>query len=138
MPQHEMPFNSDAAIDCFYDLPKFTQGYIEAMFFTEAHADNPELEHSTFDDLAPETLETIIADCKDFEETNERALSIADRRYAFTDERAGTDFWFTRNGHGAGFWDRGLGKVGDYLTAQSKPFGEITLYKGDDNKLYLA
>ena len=36
---------------------------------------------------------------------------------------AGHDFYLTREGHGAGFWDRGLGIVGDALTYLSKPYG---------------
>lgn len=32
----------------------------------------------------------------------------------------GHDFYLTREGHGAGFWDRGLGELGDYLTQISK------------------
>ena len=28
----------------------------------------------------------------------------------------GHDYLLTRDGHGAGFWDRGLGELGDYLT----------------------
>jgi hypothetical protein len=30
-------------------------------------------------------------------------------------EQAGIDFWLTRNRHGAGYWDRGLGITGDKL-----------------------
>ena len=48
----------------------------------------------------------------------------------------GHDFWLTRNGHGAGFWDRGLGEVGEWLTAMAKPSGECELYIGDDGRLY--
>jgi hypothetical protein len=32
----------------------------------------------------------------------------------------GHDFYLTREGHGAGFWDRGLGELGDYLTKIAK------------------
>ncbi len=39
-------------------------------------------------------------------------------------EQVGHDFNLTRNGHGAGFWDRGLDELGDRLTKASKPFGE--------------
>lgn len=48
----------------------------------------------------------------------------------------GHDFVLTRNGHGAGFWDRGLGDRGDRLTAACKPYGEWDLYPGDDGLLY--
>lgn len=36
---------------------------------------------------------------------------------------AGHDFSLTRNGHGAGFWDRGAGKAGEILTAAAKLYG---------------
>lgn len=39
-------------------------------------------------------------------------------------EQIGHDFTLTRNGHGAGFWDRGLGDIGKRLTEACKPFGE--------------
>ena len=40
-------------------------------------------------------------------------------------------------GHGAGFWDRGLGEVGDKLTALCRPYGEA--YVSFDPELeYLA
>ena len=39
-------------------------------------------------------------------------------------ELAGHDFALTRNGHGVGFWDRGLGEMGDMLTEECKPYGE--------------
>jgi hypothetical protein len=49
----------------------------------------------------------------------------------------GHDLWLTRNGHGAGFWDRGLGDVGDKLTAIAKRMGSKSLYVGDDGKIYI-
>jgi hypothetical protein len=48
--------------------------------------------------------------------------------------RAGHDFWLTRNGHGAGFWDRGLGELGDRLSEASKPHGEASLYVYSDGE----
>ena len=54
----------------------------------------------------------------------------------------GHDFWLTRNGHGAGFWDRDLGEVngkdlGDAVTEVCKTFGEKWPYVGDDKKIYI-
>lgn len=37
---------------------------------------------------------------------------------------AGHDLWLTSQGHGAGFWDRGLGELGDKLSTAS---GDSTL-----------
>lgn len=39
-------------------------------------------------------------------------------------EQLGHDLWLTRNGHGAGFWDRGLGEVGERLAAAARDMGE--------------
>lgn len=51
-------------------------------------------------------------------------------------DRVGHDFWLTRNGHGAGFWDRGLGELGDWLTQQCKLYGEASLWVGEDGRVY--
>ena len=38
-------------------------------------------------------------------------------------QQVGHDFWLTREGHGAGFWDRGNGPQGDRLTELAKAYG---------------
>lgn len=43
-------------------------------------------------------------------------------------DEAGHDFWLTRNGHGAGFWDGDYGDDGDALTEIAKRFREVNLY----------
>ena len=49
------------------------------------------------------------------------------------------DFWLTRNGHGAGFWDGDdPDALGAQLTAIAETFGEVDLYVGDDGKLYFS
>lgn len=53
-----------------------------------------------------------------------------------TPDMVGYDFYLARNGYGAGFWDRGLGELGRWLTAIAKPFGEASVYVGDDDNLY--
>lgn len=52
------------------------------------------------------------------------------------DEQVGHDFWLTRNRHGTGFWDRGLGELGRELTDLAHPYGEAHLYVGDDGQLH--
>lgn len=52
--------------------------------------------------------------------------------------QVGHDFCLTRNGHGAGFWDRGLGELGTRLTDACRPWGEQTGYIGDDGLLYIG
>ena len=43
-------------------------------------------------------------------------------------EQLGHDFFLTRNRHGAGFWDRGLGDLGQRLTEASHTYGETNYY----------
>lgn len=49
------------------------------------------------------------------------------------------DLWYTRNGHGVGFWDRGYEKeIGDKLTELAKDMGEEWAYVGDDGLIHLS
>lgn len=127
----------------YEDLSNFTRGYVDAIFFTEATPDNENLENKTYEDLAPETITKIIADCAGFDMSNTKLLNSAYSNSLgnYDAHQAGVDFWLTRNGHGAGFWDRGLGKLGDELSAAcgfKTNYGEVGLYLGDDGKLYLS
>ena len=77
--------------------------------------------------------------CNLSEEGKQDLLNQAYEHDGYDSDRAGIDFWLTRNGHGAGFWDRGLGEVGDQLTKKCDwqgKFGERNLYIGDDGKIY--
>ena len=50
---------------------------------------------------------------------------------------AGHDFWLTRNGHGAGFWDGDWpDEVGERLDKAAKKYGQVDLYVGDDGKIW--
>lgn len=94
------------------------------------------------DDLAPECLASMRADCEDFLGSNASDLAEYCERMRNEqwsgEERAGHDFWLTRNGHGAGFWDRGLGDLGGRLSAAAKVYGGCDLYPGDDGLIYGA
>jgi hypothetical protein len=114
------------------DFEKFKTAYILAMLWsstdesTEAGG-NPLDDNYSREDIDPETMEAIDADCVAF-------LSKADIS-EHGPELAGHDFWLTRNGHGAGFWD-GDWTNGDALTELSKEFGNLDPYVGDDGKIY--
>jgi hypothetical protein len=138
MPQFELDLGSREAFDRFFKLDAFTQSYIEAMYWTDCNCDSEELSEATFEELAPTALQTVIDDCADFQSANAPLLERArEAKDTYDDYQAGHDFWLTRNGHGCGFWDRGLGKVGDELTANSKPYGAVNLYRGDDGKVHV-
>ncbi|ERP95728.1 hypothetical protein Q669_29610 [Labrenzia sp. C1B10] len=135
----------------FQSLDSFTQGYIQALFFTEtepgtdADSHDPESQSSLpgdcgFDDFAAETLDAIKRDCAEFQKRHAPLLAKAyETRDTYTEEQAGMDFWLNRNGHGAGFWDRGLGEIGDALSNACDwrgAFGNRDVYLGDDGKVY--
>lgn len=66
------------------------------------------------------TLLEVICDCATFiAECSMASLLEIDGR----EREAGIDFWWTRNGAGAGFWD-GDWEQGDQLTALSHTFSE--------------
>lgn len=91
------------------------------------------------DDIAPEAAAEIGEDCEDFIAGNILYLRRALRHPGYTWESAGHDFWLTRCGHGAGFWDRGLpGNTGDRLSEASRIYGNIDPYAGDDGLIYIS
>jgi hypothetical protein len=112
-------------------LDLFTESYIEtALWSSTDDSDRPLDDNFDETDIAKETLDQMIEDCKDFQQANWSDIS-GDLR------RAGHDFWLTRNGHGAGFWDGDWpGEVGRRLTDNSKAYGSVTLYVGDDGKIH--
>ena len=73
-------------------------------------------------------------ECAEFQATHATLLSEA-YRDRYDASSAGHDFWLTRNHHGAGFWDRGLGEVGRKLTEAAHVYGDYDLYVGDDGKV---
>jgi hypothetical protein len=115
-------------------LDTFTRAYIECALWssTDEH-DEPMDSVFGIDDLADETLTAMVADCEAFQRNHADDLSTG------TLEQAGHDFWLTRNGHGAGFWDGDWANdVGRRLTDAAHVYGECTLYAGDDGRIYMG
>ncbi len=116
-------------------MDKFTQAYIECALWSSndnatEQGGEPLDTNYTLEDIAGETLARMISDCDSFMNAQWSLIS-SDL------ERAGHDFWLTRNGHGAGFWDGDWPEEdGKKLTEASKVFGEYDLYIGDDGKVY--
>lgn len=114
-------------------LDTFTTAYIEcALWSSTDDNDDPMDDNFTIDDIAPASLEKMIADCQAFQKENKD-------RIVHDLVRAGHDFWLTRNGHGAGFWDGDWDKRdGEILTYESKRFGTCDLMVGDDGEIYCS
>jgi hypothetical protein len=106
-------------------------GYVTCALWSSTTDDGTPMddEYDT-DDIASEALAEMRQDVEAF------ADSEADDLDGMDAGQAGHDFWLTRNHHGAGFWDRGLGERGDRLTAAAQSYGSVDLYVGDDGKIY--
>lgn len=111
-------------------------GYVEALLWTTSMSEEDDrslldLNYSP-DDLSHASDAAIVADIIDFVEGNAEDL------HGMNPGQAGHDFLLTRNGHGTGFWDRGLGDKGDRLADASRVYGETNAYIGDDDLVYVA
>jgi hypothetical protein len=109
------------------DLESFIDGYIECALWADCwpaendtDGESGGREHL---ELRDGVREAMAVDCIDF--YNHNLADLADYTMQGRPmDHAGHDFWLTRNGHGAGFWDRGLGAVGDRLTRAAKVYGD--------------
>lgn len=119
------------------DVDAFFDAYLEcALWSSSDQADNqggrPLDENCGSDDIHPDSLAEMRSECEDFISANTSDLLATGADAS----QMGHDFWLTRNGHGAGFWDRGYGAIGDRLSEASKVYGGVDIYVGDDGKLY--
>jgi hypothetical protein len=111
------------------NLDDFTRGYIRAaLWSTNDESDEsggvPLDENYGPEDLTVEALDKMIQDCDKFQQENSELLAQAGEP-----ARNGHDFWLTRNGHGAGFWDRGYPEaIGEALSDAARKAGEVDLY----------
>lgn len=124
----------------YHDLPdQFTRDYVEcALWSSNDNADDsggdPLDNNYSVSDIEDETIEDMILDCKEFQEANAADLALVAEV-----SHGGHDFWLTRNGHGAGFWDRKyrqppeIQDALDRLTEASRRFGEYNLWVDKDD-----
>ena len=124
----------------------FFDAYVEAALWSSTDESRPDggdpLDQNYVPaDIDRETFEKMRADCARFQTENEKLL---ERYYAELprkawpgEAQAGHDFWLSRNGHGAGFFDREASKeVCDQLQEIAQRWNNFDLYIGDDGKVY--
>ena len=106
----EFMLNDDRPLSQISDMER---GYIEAMFFTncDTGAENENLAN----DLGTSRLtrKSLAAIRRDVDRFTGHVMPDGcfvrqwlDRVEDYADEQAGRDMWFTRQGHGCGFWSR--------------------------------
>jgi len=116
------------------------RGYIAALQWSAGDDENESFEDIN---LSSEAQAEALAIATAFYDANSTDLgAYADLRegHVGTDIRnrhqeaysfAGHDLWLTSQGHGVGFWDRGLGRLGDRLTKAAKAFEGVYAYVSD-------
>jgi hypothetical protein len=151
MPEFQLDHGAPCGPIQWESLDSFTQGYLEALFFTESdpahdsedfelHTGRDERDNwegsipndAAFADIAPSALKAICEDCDRFQRRAGDSIP-ADRQ-----TEAGRDFWYTRNGHGVGFWDGDWPEPSaGHLDQLAKAFGEVWAYWSDDGRVWL-
>ena len=115
------------------NLDTFFLAYVTCALWSSDDGVEPLEVNYDDDDIAPETLKAMRKDCEEFLTANREAIGEHH-------SQAGHDFWLTRNGHGAGFWDRGdlygSAIIGEELSEAARECGGFDLYVGDDKRIY--
>lgn len=117
-------------------LDDFTKSYIVTALFSstdnlEPSGGSPLDQKYSIENIDGETISVMKKQCKEFQKLYKYLYE-----EFWTDAEAGADFWYTRNGHGTGFWDKASkgteqGNIGELLTKVCKRYGEFNLYLGD-------
>lgn len=131
-----------AAVDGeFYQL---TLGYVGCLKWssTDTYKGVEDTSLEGFD-MSKEAWAKSADDCRAFYTAHRADVAEAAAQFSSAVDRTGYghvghDFWLTRNGHGAGFWDGDLPEaLGRRLTQASMDAGEVSPYIGDDGRVHV-
>lgn len=115
------------------DLDAFLASYIACALWSSTDEHGEPLDAVFSDqDISGGSFLKMREECEDFIDANREDLRGLDPA------QAGHDLWLTRNSHGAGFWDRGVGARGDRLSAAARLMGEQRIYEGPGGFLYVG
>jgi hypothetical protein len=130
----DVTFVADAPIGETVDkYDPFFAAYVECALWSSTDDNGDPLDNGRdIDDVADTSLASMWSECRDF-----RMGEASTDLVGMDPTQAGHDFWLTRNRHGAGFWDRGLGERGKRLTDAAHAHGSCDLYVGDDGKVWV-
>lgn len=123
-------------------LTDIEESYIEcALWASTDEAGNPLGDAYSIHDIDTDGLRNARAYCRCFEDLCADADLPFPPPYGhpqYTDEEmCGHDIFLTQNGHGAGFWDRGL-EHGDRYTELAKGLGEAYVLETDENEITIT
>lgn len=109
------------------DLLAMVTSYAETALWssTECSEDggmgDPLDENHGVDDIDSAAFAEMVSDCESFRDCHADLLADVEP------SDAGHNFWLSRNGHGAGFFDSGAEHADD-LQKATKPYGSVDLY----------
>lgn len=149
----EFILNTEGAGGPWESLDAFTQGFIATAFFCEVSQiskgewNQLEIQESILDgtsdgsipsdasvaDISRDSFCDVVNFCQAFQERAKDLLSKSYNRAGYSEERAGSDLYFTYAGHGVGYWDRSEldeDELGNKLSSICG-YGAINLYVGD-------
>lgn len=143
--KESLPDSVKEHIETLLDVETVLSSYLETQLWT-GHLDymtntsefngEPLVSDSVLDsvcsveDLSAEVLNSAREDVENFLDQVGEFLHYFPNIEELSAEQMGHDFSLTRNGHGAGFWDRGLEELGQYLTTAANGYGSSSLYGG--------
>ena len=121
------------------DHDEFFQHFAVGLLWSSASEDDDNItDDHGIKDLAPITSQALKEACRVFLDEHGADVQQATQTIGYDLARAGHDLALSCNGHGAGFFDRGLDDVGDRLQRAAEAFGQKEAYVGDDGLVYVA
>ncbi len=120
------------------DIPAMLAGYLECLLWASCDEGGKPLDADYFPtDIDEASQNEAREDCIDFvRQCSEQNIDL--EALPTDSARIGHDLWLTRNRHGAGFWDRGYGDIGDRLTDIAHGMGSRDAYACDDGGVHVS
>lgn len=111
------------------DLREMVDSYIETALWSSTDESNDAGGDPLDDNYGPEDIDgrafaEMVSDCESFRDCESELLGDV------SPGDAGHNFWLSRNGHGAGFFDSNA-EHADELQKATKPYGSVNLYVHD-------
>lgn len=124
------------------NVAEFVTGYLAAMLWSSNDDNDTPLDSAHgVEDMTAEARERAEVECRAF--LYRVGFLITEENFLGARPDGGTlagyaghDFWLTRVGHGAGFWDGDWTNVaGEWMTREAKTFGELNPFVTEDGRV---
>ena len=125
-------------------LSDFATGYLECAEWTDLESLSERWLEETGTEMpeiqgwSPDAIKQAVDDCTAFESSNAEDLATYYAISGRNEGSAGHDFWLSRNGHGAGYFDRGNDPVFDRLQSAARTWSSRDVYVSDSGHLELS